>query len=98
MFFYCIVAILSIIYSVISLSINIRRLKWKSIIKLLIKWVLGFRIITVLFICLIKGELRLTDKISNSVCIAFGSVFSGLMFVNTDDNQIAHYLSNGVFL
>lgn len=88
-YFYCVLAFLTIIYSIIALSINIKRLKRKRIIKLLFRWAiwsLGLWISTVLFIYLTKGEFRLTDKIFSSIGIAFGSVFGGLIFGSRDDN------------
>ena len=88
-YFYLILLFLFIIYSIIAISLNIKRLKWKRISKLLFRWTiwsLGLWSSTVILIYFTKGELRLTDKIISSICIAFGSVFGGLIFGSRDDN------------
>ncbi len=88
-YFYCVVAFLFIIYSIIALSINIKRLKWKRISKLLFRWAiwsLGLWISAVLYIYLTKGELRLTYKLFSSISIAFGGVFGGVILGFRDNN------------
>lgn len=86
--FYFALLFLFVIYSIIAISINIKRLKWKSVSKLFYRWVIwsvGLWVLTVLLIYLTKGELRLTDKIFSSISIAFGGVFGGLIFGGNDN-------------
>lgn len=87
--FYLVLLYLFIIYIIIAIFIKIRSLKWKKISKLLLRWfiwsiVLWISIVLVTY--LIKGELRLTDKIFGSIIIAFGSTFGGLIFENGDND------------
>jgi hypothetical protein len=87
--YYIALLFLFVIYSIIAISINFRRLKLRKISKLLFRlarWSLGLWISTVLLIYLTKGELRLTDKIFSSISIAFGSVFGGLIFGIREDD------------
>ena len=88
--FYIALLCLFLLYSLIAITINIKKLKWKKTSKLLLRWLiwsLSLWIFGVIFIYLTKGELRLTDKIFNSISIAAGSVFGGLVF-GSDNNDI----------
>jgi len=86
--FYFVLLFLFVIYSIIAISVNIKRLKWKRISKLFYTWAIwsvGLWVLTVVLIYLTKGELRLTDRIFSSIRIAFGGVFGGLIFGGNDN-------------
>lgn len=80
---YLVVLLLVGIVFIITLFSNIRKSKLKTILKLLLKfvvisfitWVLG-----VLFFYITKGELRLTDYISNCTMIGFILSFGPMLY------------------
>ena len=80
--FYVAILYLSLLYSIIAIFVNIRKLKWNKTSKLLLRWLiwsLSLWIFGVIFIYLTKGEIRLIYKIFNAIGISAGGVFGGLV-------------------
>jgi hypothetical protein len=80
---YVIFLLLTCLYFTITIFLNIRKLKWSTIRKMLLKFIIGsFAIwaLNVLFIYLTKGELRIMDKIFGSIILSFGLTFGELIF------------------
>lgn len=68
---------------IISAFFYIKKLKGSIIRKILFRFIISSFVIwglTVLFIYITKGELRMTDKIISSIAISFGSTIGSLAF------------------
>lgn len=78
---YVICLLLVGLYFIITAFLNIRKSKWSTIKKVFIKFIIGsftLWFLNILFIYLIKGELRITDRIVNSIILSFVFTFGEL--------------------
>lgn len=74
--------LLTFLYFIITIFLIIRKSKWSTVRKMLLKFIIGFFAIwalNVLFIYLTKGELRIMDKIFGSAVLSFGLSFGELI-------------------
>lgn len=80
---YVIFLMLVFLYFLITIFLNIRKSKWSTIRKLILKFIIGAIIIwalNVLLIYITKGELRITDKVFGSIVLSFGLTFGEMIF------------------
>jgi len=80
---YVIFLMLSFLYFLIIIFLNIRKSKWSTIRKMILKFIIGSFVIfalKVLFIYLTKGELRISDNIFGTIVLSFGLTFGEMMF------------------
>lgn len=85
---YVILLVLVGLYFIITAFLNIRKSKWSTIKKVFIKFIIGsftLWFLNILFIYLIKGELRITDKIVNSIILSFVFTFGELGIEKNSD-------------
>lgn len=78
---YVICLLLVGLYFIVTAFLNIRKSKWSTIKKVFIKFIIGsftLWFLNILFIYLIKGELRITDRIVNSIILSFVFTFGEL--------------------
>ncbi|KGK90145.1 hypothetical protein DP68_01615 [Clostridium sp. HMP27] len=78
---YVICLLLVGLYFIVTAFLNIRKSKWSTIKKVFIKFIIGsftLWFLNILFIYLIKGELRITDRIVNSIILSFLFTFGEL--------------------
>lgn len=80
---YVIFLMLTFLYFLITIFLNIRKSKWSTIRKMILKFIIGsfaIWILNVLFIYLTKGELIIMDKFFGSIILSFGLTFGELIF------------------
>lgn len=80
---YLVIVLVVLIDFIITIFFKITKLKWIIIRKMILRFIISFLVIwslTVLFIYLTKGELRIADKLFSSIAISFGSTFGSLLF------------------
>lgn len=79
---YLVFGFIAVLYLIISVFLNMRKLKCSTIRKMMLKLIIrafGIWAFTVLFIYLIKGELRITDKIFSSIAVSFALTYGELL-------------------
>ncbi|GKU25168.1 hypothetical protein [Clostridium folliculivorans] len=84
---YVICLLLVGLYSLITILLNMRKLNWRTMRKILIKFIIisfAFWACNVLFTYLTKGELILVNKILSSIIASFGLTFGELIFFKKD--------------
>lgn len=80
---YVIVLMLVSLHCLINIFLNMRKSKWGTIRKKISTFIMGALIIlalNVLFIYLVKGELRITYTILNAIVFSFALTFGEMMF------------------
>jgi len=80
---YLVVLLLLSVVFIINLSSNIRKLKFKKIKKLLLKFIVISSMVWVLstlFFYITTGELRITDNISMSITFGFLNSFGYMLY------------------
>lgn len=80
---YVIFLMLTFLYFLIAIFLNIRKSKWSTIRKMILKFIIGsfaIWILNVLLIYLLKGELEIMNKFFGSIVLSFGLTFGELIF------------------
>lgn len=80
---YVIFLMLVLLHCLINIFLNMRKSKWSTIRKKILTFIMGALIIlalNVLFIYLVKGELRITYTILNAIVFSFALTFGEMMF------------------
>ncbi|MPN02913.1 hypothetical protein SDC9_150134 [bioreactor metagenome] len=80
---YVIFLMLVSLHCLINIFLNMRKSKWSTIRKKISTFIMGALIIlalNVLFIYLVKGELRITYTILNAIVFSFALTFGEMMF------------------
>lgn len=80
---YVIFLMIALVYFFIIIFSNMRKLKWSTIRKMMLRLIICFFIIwalNVLVIYLMKGELRIAYSILNAIVFSFGLTFGEMMF------------------
>ncbi len=80
---YVIFLIIALVYFFINIFSNMRKSKWSTIRKMMLRFIICFSIIwalNVLVIYLMKGELRIAYSILNAIVFSFSLTFGEMMF------------------